>query len=141
MRQFMNTKTNIRLALYCVGAMAFFGVPTKSLAARIAAWDFTGEDTVATSAAEIYNSNLDSSNLLTRGAGATASAGANSFRTAGFQNDGISTSNTDYFQFTLSAASGYALSLSTIDGRVKGTLPFRPLVFSLPTASMEPLLR
>ncbi len=95
-------------------------------AARIAAWDFTGEDNVATSAAEVYDAHLDSSPLLTRGAGAPASSGGNSFRTTGFKNDGISTANTDYFQFTLSASNGFALSLSTIDGRVKGTDTFSP---------------
>jgi Bacterial Ig-like domain/Lamin Tail Domain len=92
--------------------------------AQIAAWDFTGESTVATSAAEIFNTALDSSNNITRGAGATASAGGNSFRTAGFQNNGISTANTDFFQATLSAAPGFTLSLSTIDARLAGTAAY-----------------
>lgn len=91
---------------------------------QIAAWDFTGENQLATSAAKIYNANLDTSNLLTRGAGAAASAGSNSFRTVGFKNDGISTANTDYFQFTLSASTGYTLSLSTIDAKFAGTTSF-----------------
>ena len=90
----------------------------------IAAWDFTGEDTLATSAADFYSTDLDSSNLLTRGAGAAASAGANSFRTVGFQNNGISVANTDYFQFTLSASAGNTLSLSSIAIRVTGTATF-----------------
>src|SRR5207237_2589528 len=42
-------------------------------------------------------------------------------RTTGFQNNGISTANNDYFQTTLSAASGFTLSLSTIDARFAGT--------------------
>ena len=50
--------------------------------------------------------------------------GANSFRTQGFQNNGISTANTDYFQFTLSATAGNLLSLSTIDARFAGTATF-----------------
>ena len=91
--------------------------------AQIAAWDFTGEDNLATSAAEVFVG-LDSSNLLTRGAGAAASSGANSFRTTGFQNNGISVANTDYFQFTLSATSGLTLSLSSIDIRTTGTTSF-----------------
>ncbi|RBA29060.1 choice-of-anchor D domain-containing protein [Flavobacterium tibetense] len=91
---------------------------------QIAAWDFTGETTLATSTAEVFDANLDSSNLLTRGSGAIASAGANSFRTTGFQNNGISTANTDYFQFTLSASSGNTLSLTTIDARFAGTATF-----------------
>jgi hypothetical protein len=91
---------------------------------QIAAWDFFGENTVATSVAEVFNANLiatGSANLITRGAGATASAGANSFRTVGFQNNGISTSNTDYFQITLTPNTGFSLSLSTIDARFAGT--------------------
>lgn len=88
--------------------------------AQIAAWDFTGEDAVVTSAAEVFT-NLDSSNLLTRGAGAAASVGANSFRTTGFSNNGIAVTNTDYFQFTLSATTGFSLSLSSIDIRTTGT--------------------
>lgn len=109
--------------IYFFLAMLFAG-SLINVNAQIAAWDFTGENTVATSAAEIYNANMDASNLLTRGAGAAASAGANSFRTVGFSNNGISTANTDYFQFTLSAATGYSLSLTTIDSRVTGTATY-----------------
>jgi len=92
--------------------------------AQILAWDFTGENTLATSTAEVMDANLDASNLLTRGAGAPASAGNNSFRTTGFQNDGINVANTDYFQFELSAALGYEMTLSSIDVIVTGTATF-----------------
>ncbi len=90
----------------------------------IAAWDFNGENTVATSAAEIFNANLSSSNLITRGPGAAASAGGNSFRTVGFQNNGISTANTDYFQVTLAASAGKTLSLSDITAKFAGTATY-----------------
>ena len=90
----------------------------------IAAWDFTGENTVATSSGDIYNSNLDASSSITRGTGATASSGANSFRTTGFQNNGISIVNNDYFQTTLSAIDGYTLSISSINARFAGTGTF-----------------
>ena len=92
--------------------------------AQIAAWDFFGESSPATSTADVFNANLDSSSSLTRGAGAASSTGSNSFRTQGFQNNGIATTNTDYFQFTLSASSGYSLSLSTIDAKFNGTASF-----------------
>lgn len=95
-----------------------------SLNAQIAGWDFTGASAPATFAATTYNANLDASNLVTRGATAAASAGANSFRTTGFQNNGISVANTDFFQITLSAATGYTMSLSTIDARLVGTGTF-----------------
>lgn len=92
--------------------------------AQIASWDFTGENTLATSTAEVYVANLDASPTLTRGAGAAASAGNNSFRTVGFLNNGISVANTDYFENTFSAAPGYTLSLTTIDAYFAGTTSF-----------------
>lgn len=92
--------------------------------AQIASWDFSGESTLATSTAEVYNVNLDASDVLTRGANAIESAGSNSFRTQGFQNDGISTANLDYFENTFSAATGYLLSLTSIDARFAGTATF-----------------
>ncbi len=90
----------------------------------IAAWDFFGQPSSATFTATVFNSNLSSSNIITRGAGASPSTGINSFRTTGFQNNGISTSNTDYFEVTLGATSGFTLSLSTIDARFNGTGSF-----------------
>lgn len=92
--------------------------------AQIASWDFTGEANLATSTAEVFDPNLDASSVLTRGAGAAASAGTNSFRTVGFQNNGISVANTDYFENTFSAAPGYTLSFSTINATFAGTATF-----------------
>ena len=95
---------------------------------QIAAWDFNGNNTAtATFAATTFNSNLVNSsgaNNITRGSGAAASAANNSFRTTGFQNNGIALSNTDYFQITLTAASGYKVSLGTIDAKFGGTASF-----------------
>jgi hypothetical protein len=96
---------------------------------QIAAWDFTGvgSTSLPTYAATTFNSNLVSTsgaNNITRGATAAWSTANNSFRTTGFKNEGISTSNTDYFQITLTATTGYALSLSTIDARFAGTATF-----------------
>jgi hypothetical protein len=90
----------------------------------IAAWDFTGASTPTTFAATTFNSNLISTtgaNNITRGAGAAASAGANSFRTQGFSSNGIATANTDFFQVTLAPVLGYTLSLSAIDALFNGT--------------------
>ncbi|NBR13430.1 MAG: T9SS C-terminal target domain-containing protein, partial [Crocinitomicaceae bacterium] len=95
--------------------------------------DFTGENNVATSTAEVYNANLDASNTITRGAGAVGSAGANSFRTQGFQNNGIALTNTDYFQNQFSAAPGFTLSLTSINARFAGTTSF----FANPGVSMQ----
>jgi hypothetical protein len=96
----------------------------KSASAQIAAWDFTGPGNVATFSATTFDINLISSggfNNVTRGAGAAASTGVNSFRTQKFSNDGILVSNTDYFQITLSPVPGYKLSLSTINADLNGT--------------------
>ncbi|MBS1753915.1 MAG: hypothetical protein JST34_07690, partial [Bacteroidetes bacterium] len=95
--------------------------------AQIAAWDFTGASSPTTWAAITFDPNLVSTSgadNVTRGAGAAASSGANSFRTTGFQNNGISTSNTDYFQITITAKTGYSVSLSTIDANFNGTSTF-----------------
>ena len=102
-------------------------------AQTILSWDFTGESGGATSTAEVQNANLDSSNLLTRGATAAASSASNTFRTVGFKNEGISTANTDYFQFEASAATGNTLSLSTIDYKFAGTATYS----ASPGASMQ----
>jgi len=90
-------------------------------AARLAAWDFTNESGLATSTADVYDLSLDSAPVLTRGAGAPATAANNTFRTQSFGSDGISIANTDYFQITLSASSGKTLSLSSIDCYLAGT--------------------
>ena len=94
---------------------------------QIAAWNFTGSGNYSTYAATTFNPNLVSTsgaNNITRGTGANSSTGANSFRTQGFSNDGISILNPDYFQITLSANIGYKLSLSTIDAKFDGTPAF-----------------
>uniref|UniRef100_UPI00404B6294 T9SS sorting signal type C domain-containing protein n=1 Tax=Flavobacterium sp. TaxID=239 RepID=UPI00404B6294 len=91
---------------------------------QIAAWDFTGENSPVNSSADIYNLNLDSSSSLVRGSGAASSTAGNSFRTQGFQNNGIATTNTDYFQFVLSATTGNTLSISTINAQFAGTATF-----------------
>jgi len=94
-------------------------------AASIASWDFVGQNSGPVSmAATAADSHLTNAPVLTRGAGAAASVANNSFRTAGFKNDGISTANTDYFQTTLTATNGYTLTLSTIDARFSGTQTF-----------------
>src|ERR1035438_5718609 len=94
---------------------------TGNAQVTIAGWDFTGSSSPVTWPSSLFNANLVSAsgaNNITRGATAAASTGSNSFRTVGFKNEGVSTSNTDYFQVTLTAAAGYKLSLSTIDANL-----------------------
>ncbi|HAL92458.1 MAG TPA: hypothetical protein DCM68_05470, partial [Verrucomicrobia bacterium] len=97
---------------------------TSSSAATIAAWDFFGADAVPTWTAEVYSARMVSSKTITRGSTATPSTGADSFRTTGFKNEGISTASNDYFQVTLAADAGYALSLNSATGKFVGTASF-----------------
>lgn len=112
-------KPLLLLLFYC---LLYF--PAK-LHAQIASWDFTGVSNLpASSVANSSDPGLAAAPILTRGAGATASAGNSSFRTLGFKNDGISVTNTDYFQVTLTAANGKKLSLSSLDATFLGTNTF-----------------
>ena len=97
------------------------------LAAPIASWNFFGQSSPVSLAATSFNANLVSAagaNTLTRGPGAVSSTGGNSFRTTGFQNNGIATTNTDYFQITLQPAAGYRTSLAAINANFVGTNTF-----------------
>ncbi|MCF6130411.1 lamin tail domain-containing protein, partial [Flavobacterium sp. AS60] len=96
----------------------------------LAGWSFFGilsTDTPATYTATTFNSSLVSTsgaNNITRGAGATASQAANSFRTTGFQSNGIATTNTDYFQTTLTPSTGNILNIASITANLAGTGTF-----------------
>lgn len=93
----------------------------------LAGWNFFGQTSPATLAATTFNSGLVSTsnaNLITRGPGASSSSAANSFRTTGFQNNGINVSNTDYFQVTIRPATGNVISLNGITARFAGTGSF-----------------
>lgn len=95
-----------------------------SAPAVIAAWDFTGLSSPGTATAATTNSGISVSPILTRGSNASSSTGSNSFRTTGFQNNGISTANDDYFQTALTVGSGSTLSLATINAEFAGTASF-----------------
>jgi hypothetical protein len=99
---------------------------TLTVTSALIAFDFTGLNTVATATPTYVLPGLvpAASQLMTRGPGAVASTGANSFRTTGFQNNGIATTNTDYFQFTVLANPGLGLNFTSIDARFNGTASF-----------------
>ena len=92
--------------------------------AQIASWDFTGQSMLATSTATTFDSGLTSAPILTRGSTAVASAGNNSFRTVGFQNNGISASNTDYFQVVINVPAGKKISLTNLNALFAGTATY-----------------
>lgn len=100
-----------------IGNISPFNAPTQPNYV-IAAWDFTNINSPATAAATIVDTILQSSPLLTRGPAAGACPGNNAFFTTGFDDDGISTANNDYFQFTLTPKPGDTLSLREIDAFV-----------------------
>ncbi|SES27341.1 lamin tail domain-containing protein [Pedobacter rhizosphaerae] len=101
----------------------FFFV-SHQLFAQIASWDFTGQNQVATLTANSFDPGLTAAPVLSRGSSAGASAGANSFRTTGFQNNGIALTNTDYFEVSFTASTGKKISLSAIDAKFAGTASF-----------------
>ncbi len=122
-----NTLQHLRTITFAVIALIVL-IPGLSLG-QIAAWDFAGvgSSSLPTYAATTFTSNLVSTSgasNITRGATAGWSTGGNSFRTTGFKNEGISITNTDYFQITLTAATGFKVSLSTIDAKFGGSGSF-----------------
>lgn len=94
----------------------------------ILGWSFAGSASIVSQVAnDVLDTRLVSGGIyndLTRGAGAGTSAGASSFRTAGFMNNGIATANTDYFQFVLSPVALQILSLNNIVGTFAGTATY-----------------
>jgi len=103
---------------------AIFTIFSAFSQSSIANWNFFTNgvsSSPTTASATVADPNLDPGILLARGASAAASAAGNSFRTTGFQNNGIATTNTDYFEFSLSAATGYNLKLTSIIGKGAGT--------------------
>ena len=102
----------------------FYFIGNVGFGQDIAGWNFFGRSQDETLAATAFDPNLASPINLTRGMGAGSSSALNSFRTTGFKNDGISVANTDYFQTTLTAKTGYEISLSTIDAVFAGTASY-----------------
>lgn len=102
-------------------------VNVVELPVALAQWDFFGVTSSASlttlAATEISPSLNAASAILSRGPGAAGSAGGNSFRTVGFQNNGIAVTNTDYFQTSFTATENI-LSLTSIRARVIGTSTF-----------------
>lgn len=104
-------------------------IEVVDLPVPLAQWDFNGyggpnQLPAVTLAAQNINASLSgSSAILSRGPGAPQSNANNSFRTNGFQNDGIATTNTDYFQ-TSFTATGNIMSITTINANIYGSSTF-----------------
>jgi len=130
----------LRIALRSGNAAESFTVTaTPNYAPALVAWDFFGEGatSLVTSESEVLAANLDALRTISRGAGAAWSTAGNSFRSQGFQNNGISTSNTDYFQFQVSAVTGYKVSLQNIVVKLAGTDSYMGTVTNPGGVSMQ----
>lgn len=112
----------------CAGLAVLGLMVAGAQADIILGWTFSGATPVVSQTAnDELDVNLDSGGLynnLTRGSAAGTSSGNSSFRTTGFQNNGIAVANNDYFEFRLSAAPGYTLSLNGISGTYVGTATY-----------------
>jgi hypothetical protein len=114
-----------RLSFFAIAAL--FMLMTSSLASGQTAfvgYDFTGNNTATATFAPTTTTGNVTASIITRGAGAPASSASNSFRTTGFQNNGISTANTDFFQFSVAPTAGNTLSLSALNANLAGTGTF-----------------
>ncbi|MBK0383297.1 T9SS type A sorting domain-containing protein [Pedobacter sp. SD-b] len=107
---------NKTLLLIALGLTIGFSARSQT----IVAYNVNGLNSATTAPATTTDANLTVSDI-TRGVGAPASSGGDSFRTQGFGMNGIATTNTDYFQITLKANTGYKLSLASINAKFKGT--------------------
>lgn len=126
----MNLKTISKRLSFIALAALFVLMTCGSTKAQtvLVGYDFTGVTSAAppaTFAPTTTAANVTGSSL-TRGATAPASGANNSFRTTGFQNNGISTANTDYFQSSITANTGNKISLSSLTAVLSGTGTYFP---------------
>ncbi len=126
-RRLSSTKTPLEkimkklLTLFGLTAAMFV---SNAQAQTLLEWNFFGFSSQATQISTTNAAGVASS-ILSRGSGAASSVGNNSFRTTGFQNNGIATTNTDYFQFSLNVTDpSFNISLSSISMRFDGTGSF-----------------
>jgi hypothetical protein len=111
------------IALFSITAAI---IVTSAQAQALLEWNFSGDNSSnRPTMSSTFNAAGSGSAVLSRGVGAPATAGGDSFRTTGFQNNGISLLNDDYFEFTLSITQVTPIvSLSSIDMRFAGTAAY-----------------
>jgi hypothetical protein len=111
------------LAILGLAAVSLAGVNGQTI---ITSWNFFGQNSTTnptTSDPYLVAPNLASS-TLSRGAGAAASVGNNSFRTTGFGNSTLSITSNRYFEFTLTPSGGFLTSVSALNANMQGTSTF-----------------
>jgi autotransporter-associated beta strand protein len=100
---------------------------------QIAAWDLTGAaGNETTFNSTTTNSNLNTS-VLSRGSGITATSLADGYSSNGFSTTATTLANAvtanNYYQFTINAKSGYKVSLSTLDIKIRRSGSTAPSTF------------
>ena len=108
--------------IFTLISFCFFTIAVTQ--SQIVTFNFFGLSSPPTANSVSTNPNISSPVVLSRGSGAVANAATNSFRTTGFQNNGISIANTDYFEFTVTANTGFTLNPTGITATFSGTTTF-----------------
>ena len=104
-------------ALLCPLLLCLASIFPQSGQGQVLAWNLnTKTGSEVSDAATTQDANLSSS-LLTRGAGVTASGLANAFSSSGWDapTKAAAIAGNKYYQFTVTAAAGFQVSLSTLD--------------------------
>ena len=107
--------------------MAFSAIAAvSSHAATLLEFDFSGSTSAATSNSQnsTFNAAFIQPTTMIRGAGISNNNAGNSFRGTGFSNNGIATTNTDFFEFALTATGTNKFSVESITGNFNGTSTF-----------------
>lgn len=119
-----NMKKIIRNIVRC--SLAAFVLPAVVSAVTLLEFDFSGSTNTSasnTQASTFTASGIVASSMI-RGSGISNNNAGNSFRGTGFSNDGISLTNTDYFQFAVTASEGSLITVDSLYGNFNGTASF-----------------
>ena len=102
----MNPRVSAIALAVSTGALLF---SSASQAALVAQWDLTGQTGSQVSSTALVLASGITGGLMSRGAGLTSSAAANSFSSTGWNGQ-----STDYLSLTLNVAAGSTLDLQTL---------------------------
>lgn len=104
------------------------GLSTAAFGQNITLMEFDFSGSTNTAASNSQNSTFTASNIngstMTRGAGISNNNANNSFRGTGFNNLGIDVNSDRFFQWDLTAASGYQFTVNSIYGNFNGTATY-----------------
>jgi hypothetical protein len=111
-KQFKSSTTNyFSMALVLLG---LFFVDTSTAQGTLGRWQMCG---LSGSTVSVNPTGVDANttfSTLTRGPGLSSSSVSDGYRSSGFSTSSLSTSNNDYYEFTITPNSGYKISLSAL---------------------------